>query len=81
MAQKVKKMPASINPLLLIPNQKKKGFCICHDLRMLNATTVKEWGPPMNKMARIRGLQQGNLYNTFDLAKGFMQILIPLGDR
>lgn len=34
---------ACVSPLLLISNEKKPRFKLCHDLRMLNNVIVKEW--------------------------------------
>lgn len=36
--------PKDISPLLLIPNVKKSGFRVCHDLHLLNSLTIEEWG-------------------------------------
>lgn len=35
----------------------------------------------MDRMAKIQGLKKGKLYNSFNLAKGFIQNPIPEGDR
>lgn len=48
--------PECVSPLQLVPNMKRKGFRICHKLRILNRLTVKEWGPPMDMMERLQAL-------------------------
>lgn len=80
-AEQVEKKPACISPLIIIPNQGKLGFRICHELRMLNAVTVKDWGPAMDKTARLQGILRGEFFGVFDLAKGFMQLPINRRDR
>lgn len=77
----VNKQLTCVSPLLLIPNEKKSGFRLCQDLRMLNSVTVKEWGPAMNKHMRLKCLPISNVFSSFDLSKGFLQISIPYEDQ
>lgn len=73
--------PTCVGPLLLIPNEKKQGFWICHDLCVLNTVTVKEWGPTMNRHVQMKAIPAGDLFSSFDLSKGFLQIPIPEDDQ
>lgn len=79
--KQVIKQPACVSPLLLIPNEKKAGFRLCHDLRMLSSATVTEWGPAMNWHLRMQSLPAGKIFSSFDLSKGFLQIPIPKEDQ
>lgn len=74
--RRVHKKPDYIIPLILIPNRGKPGFRICHDLRMLNAITVKDWGPAMDQTARLQGIPRGEFFSVLDFTKVFMQIPI-----
>lgn len=72
----VNKQLTCVSPLLLIPNEKKVGFRLCHDLRTLNSVTMKEWGRTMSGHMRIQTLPAGKVFSAFDLSKGFLQVHI-----
>lgn len=78
---RVERQLACISLLIMVLNNGKPGFRICHDLHMLNAAAAKEWGPTMDKMARLQGISGAELFSVLDLTKGFMQISIQKSDQ
>lgn len=79
--RQVFKQPACVSLLLLIPNERKVGFRLCHDLRMLNSATIKEWGPAMNRHLLMQSLPTEKIFSSFYLSKGFLQISIREGNQ
>lgn len=69
--EEVPTQPACVSPVILIPNQHKEGYRLCHDLRILNSTVVRMWGPSMNRYARIQDIPSAQVMSSFDLTKGF----------
>lgn len=78
---RVDKQLVCISPLIMVPNNGKPRFRICHDLRMLNAATTKEWGPAMDRTARAQRIHGVEFFSVLDLTKGFMQISIQKSDQ
>lgn len=79
--KRVLKQPSCISLFLLILNEDKLGFRLCHDLRMLKSVAVKEWGAAMNRQTRMQCLHARSLFSSFDLSKGFLKIPISAANQ
>lgn len=80
--EEVQERPRLVSPLLLTrPPNKPTKWRIVHDLRVLNAGTVREYGEPMNKTTRLESLKDYKVLSSLDLSKGFLQLELPARSR
>lgn len=54
--------PQCVSPLLLIPNEGKTCYRLCHDLRMLDSVTERARGPVMDRLMRLIGVPEGSVF-------------------